>query len=159
MMLGLLPFLYVPQYRRDGRRFKLAGTNAAKANERSAAEHPQTSQPNSRWLGALTGGILRATDRRVIRLYGFLEFLGRAERDLLACLDLDRGARCRVAAHPSSALSHLENAQPNDSDPIAFLEVLDDETDQIVEDRLGLLLGDFVTLGERSRQMFQGYGR
>ena len=40
-----------------------------------------------------------------------------------------------------------------------FLEVLDDQSDQIVENRFCLLLGDFVTLGERSRQMFQGYGR
>src|SRR5882724_1878480 len=133
--------------------------NVAEATERSVAAHPQASQPKCRWLSPLTGIVRRATDRRAMKLNGFLEFLGRAERDFLACLDLDRSTGGRVAAHPRGALSDLENAQPNDSDPIALLEVLDDQSDQIVENRLCLLLGDFVTLGERRGQMLQGHGR
>src|SRR5262245_40387654 len=74
----------------------------------------------------------------------FLEFLGGAERDLLAGLDLDLLAGRRVAAHAGGALAHLQNAQTADADAVALLEVLGDVRHQIAEHGLGLFLGEFV---------------
>src|SRR5215471_17942767 len=90
---------------------------------------------------------------------GFLEFLGGAERDLLARLDLDRLAGRRIAPHAGGALAHLQNAEPADADALALLEVLHEEPDQIVEDRLGLLLGNLVAVGKRRREVLEGNGR
>ena len=45
-----------------------------------------------------------------------------------------------IAAHARGALAHLQDAQAADADAVAFLEVLDDQADQIAEDRFGLLL-------------------
>src|SRR6185437_13102268 len=44
-------------------------------------------------------------------LDGFLQFLGGAEGDLLARLDLDRFAGRGIAAHARGALAHLQDAQ------------------------------------------------
>src|SRR5690242_12345585 len=77
-------------------------------------------------------------------LDGFLQFLGGAERDLLARLDLDRLAGRRVAAHACGALAHLQDAEAADADAVTFLEVLDDEVDHVVQDQLGGLLGELM---------------
>ena len=58
------------------------------------------------------------------KLNRFLEIFGGAEGDLLARLDLDRLAGRGIAAHASSALANLQNAQSGDPDPIAFLQML-----------------------------------
>jgi NADH-quinone oxidoreductase subunit A len=55
---------------------------------------------------------------------GFLEFLGRAEGDLLAGLDVDRLAGGGVAAHAGGALAHLEDAEADDADALALLQAL-----------------------------------
>src|SRR5262249_59609395 len=44
----------------------------------------------------------------------FLEFLGRAESDLLAGLDLDRFAGRGIAPHTGCALAHHQNAEAAD---------------------------------------------
>ena len=46
----------------------------------------------------------------------FLELLGRAERNLLARLDLDGFAGRRVAAHARGALAHLQHAEAHQPD-------------------------------------------
>src|SRR3984893_6860991 len=76
----------------------------------------------------------------------FLEFLGGAEGDLLAGLDLDRFAGGRIAAHARGALAYLQDAEPADTDALALLEVLDDSVDHGAEARVSLLLRRFVIL-------------
>src|SRR6478672_4264445 len=48
-------------------------------------------------------------------LDGFLQLLRRTEGDLLARLDLDRLARCRIAAHAGGALPDLQDAETTDA--------------------------------------------
>src|SRR6478672_12928714 len=84
---------------------------------------------------------------------GFLELLGCTEGNLLAGLDVDRLAGGGVAAHAGGALAHLQDAEANDADPLALLEVLGDQGDRVGQDRLGLLLGQFLVLGDRRGQM------
>ena len=59
-------------------------------------------------------------------LDGFLEFLGRAEGDLLAGLDVDRFAGGGIAAHAGGALADLQDAETDDADALALLQVLGD---------------------------------
>src|SRR5258708_28045503 len=89
----------------------------------------------------------------------FLQFLGGAEGDLLARLDLDRLAGGRVAAHAGGALPHDENAESADPDAVTLLEVLDDHADEIAEDRLGLLLRHLMLGRNSGREMLEPYGR
>src|SRR5215813_10986545 len=92
-------------------------------------------------------------------LNGFLQFLGDAEGDLLARLDLDRLAGGRVAAHAGGALSHLENAEPADANAVSLLQVLGDQADEIAEDCLGLLLRHLMIFRELRRQVPHRDGR
>src|ERR1700712_5317489 len=101
------------------------------------------------------GMALQSRIRRRVGSDGFLEFLGRAEGDLLAGLDLDRFAGGGVAAHAGGALANLENAEPDDADTLALLEVLGDQGDRVGQDGLGLLLRQFLVLGDRRCQMLQ----
>src|ERR1700675_750196 len=82
-------------------------------------------------------------------LDGFLEFLGRAEGDLLAGLDVDRFAGGGVAAHAGGALANLEDAETDDADALALLQVLGDHGDHVTENGLSLLLRQFLVLGDR----------
>ena len=50
-----------------------------------------------------------------------LEFLGGAEGDLFAGLDLDRLTGCRIAAHAGSTIPQLQNSEPGDLYPLAPL--------------------------------------
>src|SRR3979411_1873472 len=84
---------------------------------------------------------------------GFLQLLGGAEGDLLAGLDVDGFAGGGVAAHAGGALAHLEDAETDNSDALALLEVLGDAGDQIDKDGFGLLLGQFVFFGDPRCQM------
>src|SRR6266849_11070673 len=86
----------------------------------------------------------------------FLELLGRAERDFLACLDLDRLAGRRIASHPAGAVAHLQDADPAEAEAVALLQVLDDTSYQLAEDRLGLLFRDLMGLGKLRREMLEG---
>ena len=81
-------------------------------------------------------------------LDGFLQFLGSAEGNLLARLDVDRFTGGRVAAHAGGALANLENAEADDADTLALLEVLGDLGDQIAEDGFSGLLRQLVLFGE-----------
>src|SRR5882672_12394997 len=94
--------------------------------------------------------------RKTRRLDGFLEFLGRAEGNLLAGLDLDRLAGGGVAAHAGGALANLEDAEADDADALALLQVLGDHGDHVAQDRLSLLLRQFLILGDRRGQVLQG---
>src|SRR6185312_314960 len=108
----------------------------------------QTKTPPVRG-GALHSGKLERSDRH-------LEFFGGAEGDLFARLDLDRLAGRGVAAHAGGAPAHLQDAEPGNLDPLALLEVLGDQTDEVFEHLLTLLLGHLVLLGQRVCQMFGG---
>ena len=79
---------------------------------------------------------------------GFLQFLRRAESDLLLRGDLDGFAGRRVAALARSALRDLQNAEAGDADAVALLEVLGQHRDQVVHDLVHLLLRHLVLLGE-----------
>src|SRR5579871_789725 len=88
-----------------------------------------------------------------------LQLLGGAEGDLLAGLDLDGFASGRVPSHARCTLPHLQNAQAADADPVALLQVLPDQSDQVVQDRLGLLLRNGVGFGKLRRQVLQRHCR
>src|SRR5262245_36851111 len=96
---------------------------------------------------------------RCVTLNRFLQFLGGAEGDLLARLDLDGLAGRGVAAHAGGAVAHLQNAEPADPQAAALLEMLHDEADHVGQHRLALLLGDLVARGDLRRKMLEGDGR
>src|SRR5438132_10885472 len=98
------------------------------------------------------GAFVRSGNRR---LNGFLEFLGGAEGDLLAGLDRERFAGGGVAAHAGGALADLEDAEPNDSDALALLQVFCNLADHVGQDRLGGFLRQVVFLSQRCGQMFE----
>ena len=83
------------------------------------------------------------------------QFLGSAEGDLLRRLDLDAFASGRVATHARGALADLEDAKTDEADLGALLELLGDRCDDVREDRLDLLLRQFVRLGGFGREMLQ----
>src|ERR1700743_1872672 len=83
----------------------------------------------------------------------FLQFLGGAEGNLLARLDLDGFARRRIAAHAGSALAHDEDTQTVQTDAGALLQVLGDRRDRVVEERMRRLVGHLVLLGQLHRQL------
>src|SRR6202521_3665841 len=88
----------------------------------------------------------------------FLEFLGGAEGDLLARLDLDRLAGGGIAAHASGSLADLKDAESADAEAVAFLQVLHHQADEVAENRFGLLLCHFMGLGKGGGDMLQGNG-
>src|SRR6202521_2357849 len=89
----------------------------------------------------------------------FLEFLGGAEGDLLARLDLDRLAGGRIAPHASGALADLKDAETADAEAVAFLQVLRHQADEVAENRFGLLFCHFMGPGKGGGDMLQGNGR
>src|SRR6202521_2907160 len=89
----------------------------------------------------------------------FLEFLGGAEGDLLARLDLDRLAGGRIAPHASGALADLKDAETADAEAVAFLQVLRHQADEVAENRFGLLFCHFMGNGKGGGDMLQGNGR
>src|SRR6476659_7752776 len=92
-------------------------------------------------------------------LDGFLQLLRRTEGDLLARLDLDRLARCRIAAHAGGALPDLQDAETTDANPVALLQVFHDEIDHAAEDGLSLLFRKLVAFGDVCREVLQCNGR
>ena len=67
-----------------------------------------------------------------------------------------------VAAHAGGALADLQDAEADDADALALLQVFGDLGDHVGQDGLGLLLGQFMVLGDRRRQMLErdgGWGR
>ena len=97
--------------------------------------------------------------RRAEVLDGFLEVLGCAERDLLARLDLNGLAGRGIAAHASSTLANLQNAQPDNPDPIPLLQMLGQQADEIAQNGLGLFLRHRMVIGKFRCEMLQSDGR
>src|SRR5258708_20227285 len=89
---------------------------------------------------------------------GFLQLLGCAEGNLLAGLDVDRLAGSGVAAHAGGALAHLQDAETDDADALALLQVLGDPADQIVQDSFTPLLVQFLLVGNRCCEMLERDG-
>src|SRR5487761_2097158 len=89
---------------------------------------------------------------------GFLELLGGAEGDLLAGLDVDRFTGGRVAAHAGGALAYLQDAEADDADALALLQMLGDPADQVVENLFSLLLGQLLVFGDRRCEMLERDG-
>src|ERR1700680_1383603 len=101
---------------------------------------------------------LQSRNRKGVLSDGFLEFLGRAEGDLLAGLDVDRFAGGGVAAHAGGALAYLQDAEADDADALALLQMLGDPGDQIVHNLLSLLLGQFLVFGDCRCEMLERDG-
>ena len=89
----------------------------------------------------------------------FLQLLGGAEGDLLARLDLDRFAGGGVAAHAGGALAHLKDAEADDADALALLEVLGDLGDEVGQNRFRGLLRQLVFFGQSRGKVLEGDGR
>src|SRR5687767_6071611 len=89
----------------------------------------------------------------------FLQFLRGAEGNLLRRLDLDLLAGRGIAADACGALADLQDAEAADADAVALLQMLGDLAHEIAQDRLALLLGQLMLLGQLSREMLQGNGR
>ncbi|HUZ74440.1 MAG TPA: hypothetical protein VMU87_15760 [Stellaceae bacterium] len=88
----------------------------------------------------------------------FLELFRGAEGDFLAGFDLDGLAGCRIAAHAGGPLPHLEDAEPADADAITALQMFRHQSDEVTENRVGLLFGDLVILGKLRGEMLQRDG-
>src|SRR4029079_10868008 len=101
---------------------------------------------------------LQCRFRRGAVLDGFLQFLGRAEGDLLAGLDLDRFAGGGVAAHAGGALADLEDAEADVAAVLSLLQVLGDLAAHIGQDRLSGLLRQFMVVRESRCQMLECNG-
>src|SRR6516162_3982444 len=85
----------------------------------------------------------------------FFQFLGSAERDLLAGLDLNGLAGGGIAAHARGALAHLQDAEAADADTLAFFQMLDDLADETAEDGLRLLFRQLIVFRDARGEMFQ----
>src|SRR5262249_1146589 len=86
----------------------------------------------------------------------FLEVLRRAERNLLAGLDLDGLAGCRIAAHARCALPDLKDAETRDANPLALLEMLGDEANQALQQFFAAAFGELMLLGQGGGEMLDG---
>src|SRR5579864_6787981 len=91
-----------------------------------------------------------ASKKRSDRL---LQLFRRAERDLLARLDLDRLTRRRIAAHASGAPANLEDTKTVEADAHALLQLLGDHARQVFHQLVGGLLRHLVLVGERRREL------
>jgi len=89
------------------------------------------------------------------RLDRELQLLGCAKCDLLACLDLDRFAGGRIAPHSRWPLPDLKDAKTSNSDTFSLLEMLGNETNKIVEQRLPLPFRQLMLLGQAGREMLE----
>jgi len=89
-----------------------------------------------------------------------LQILGRPECDFLACFDLDDLAGRRIAPHASGSFSYLQDAKPGNSYSFALLQMLGDQSDQVVKEfalrpfRQLVLFGQACgELGKRNRKL------
>src|SRR5207249_9345712 len=57
------------------------------------------------------------------------------------------------------ALADLEDAEADQADAVALLEVLDDQADDVVEDAFGILLRHFAAVGQLGGEVLQGERR
>src|ERR1700738_5101489 len=103
-------------------------------------------------------GMTQSRNRKRLLSDGFLQLLGCAEGNLLAGLDVDGFTGGRVAAHAGGALAHLQDAETDDADALAFLQVLGDAANQVVQDGFGLLLGQLLLVGDGRSQMLERDG-
>src|SRR3982751_838186 len=88
-----------------------------------------------------------------------LQLLRRPEGDLLAGLDLDLLAGCRVAPQPGFARANLEDAEAVDPDLGPLGQVLGEGLDELAQYGLDLPLRHVVALGQPGRQLLQADGR
>src|SRR6516225_10162693 len=93
-------------------------------------------------------------------LDGFFQFFGCSESDFLAGPNLNCLAGRRVAPHASGSLSNLQYAEPRNSDSFAFLQVLGDQTDEVVQEFASRAFRQLMffgqargELGERNRDV------
>src|SRR5262249_35512253 len=66
--------------------------------------------------------------------YRKLQVLGRPECDFPACFDLYGLSGCRIAPHAGCAVSNLQDAETDDLNSFALLEMFGDQADEIAED-------------------------
>src|SRR6185436_8276431 len=84
---------------------------------------------------------------------GFLEGLRDGEADLLACRNLDRLARLRVAPHARLHLAKPEDPESGDFHVLAFFHALRDRLDQTVQQLVDLLAAHLAALGKLRHQL------
>src|SRR6267378_5953117 len=99
-----------------------------------------------------------AKNRKDVLSDGFLQLLGCAEGNLLAGLDVDRFAGGGVAAHAGGALAHLQDAETDDADALALLQMLGDPADHVVQDLFSLFLGQLLLIGDCRCEMLERDG-
>src|SRR3569833_1255794 len=116
---------------------------------------PQKRKTPPRNRARFRGGVGEKAKRR---LDGFLQFLGSAEGNLLAGLDVDGFASGRVAAHASSALANLEDTKADDADALALLKVLGDLGDEVGQNRFSGLLRQLVFFCQSGGKVLERHG-
>src|ERR1035437_6362112 len=144
-----------PVWRSIVRKLFIGATFVAMENHRTDSI-PTDSYPvkSDRLLGP--GGPCPRKPTDAWRSDRHLEFLGGAEGDLLACLDFDGLAGRRIAAHAGGALAHLQYTEAGDLHPLAPLQVLGDQADEVLDHLLALFLGKLMRVRERVGQMLGG---
>ena len=93
-------------------------------------------------------------------LDGFFQFFGCSESDFLAGPNLNCLAGRRIAPHASGSLSNLQYAEPSNSDSFTLLQMLGDQTDEVVQEFAPRAFRQLVffgqacgELGERNRNV------
>src|SRR5262245_57188899 len=86
-------------------------------------------------------------------LDGCLEILGGTECDLLAGLDFDGFAGCRIAAHARRPFADLQDAQARDANALALLQMLGDVLHHADEHGVDLRPLEVVPLSQRHSEM------
>ena len=120
--------------------------NLSRVFRQTALAYPQTKTP------PIPAGFFLANDASGDQIAILSSLVARKATLRLALIWIGLAGR-RIAAHAGGALAHLQDAEPGDLHPLALLEVLGDQADQVFEHLLALLLGQLVLLRQRGGKM------
>ena len=91
-------------------------------------------------------------------LDGFFQFFGCSESDFLAGPNLNCLAGRRVAPHASASFSNLQYAEPRNSDSFTLLQMLGDQTDEVVEEFASRAFCQLMLFGQARGELGQRNG-
>ena len=81
----------------------------------------------------------------------FTQVFSGAESHLLASLDFDRFARCRITAHARGAFANFESSQPGNANPCALFQMFANACNRFGENFVRLFLRNAVRFSDFRR--------
>ena len=91
-------------------------------------------------------------------LHRFLEFPGGPERDLLAGLDFDGLAGCRVPSHPGCPLPYLKDTETGEADFVPFFRWRVVSVTKSPSTASACLFANLMAVGQLGGEVLQGDG-